>query len=697
MSIHIKATPPILVTLHNVFVVPAFPHNLLSVQRLNQAGYDINFPHTAPETILVRDGCKHVLQRDLHSGATVVDSQLFGSDRASGAVIAVYKSDPRCSASPPHRPIRSPGCSASQCPAPHPCYTTVYALRRAGAPHSEHLAARLACQRESCSNPSQPRCRLAGTEHVPEHLEKASLGKDGKEWVKGPSMGEVEDGGTREEELVTDAQRALAHERMVIRWHQRFAHVGFGSLARLIGLGVEGLKHLNKAAALRLVDREDRCDACAISNLKESSLKSSDSRATKRGDLVHCDLSGPYTGNNEYTYSLSALDDYSRKGWTFPIPDKSSSTVTKVLQRWHRQVETYTEKKVVTLHTDNGTEFDNVAMDTWAAQEGLNWRWTVPGSSEQNGRVERLQGIIQERGRTMLTAARLPLGFWPFAWRYATYIINRTPHRSLNYKIPQELWSGSPVDLSSLRTFGCLCWTMQDARHRPDGKLSARGVRGTFWGISEDRKGWLIYVPSDSTNPLRYSRSVLFDETRTYDEGRSLEILQRHVPRSDDQVEMVLPYPRRRRRKAVEGENTLTIPSDLRDDELGDITKDDDVIISPLPVPSTQTLDTTEETSGVDHGEELGDEVGEQYEVGGQNVDSGRLEAETEQEGAKREEELDEQEGVNEAKELKEQEGATEVVKKSRRKAKGGGPSRKSPRLHDVQALGATLQTQEID
>ncbi|KAE8253050.1 hypothetical protein A4X03_0g6001 [Tilletia caries] len=532
-----------------------------------------------------------------------------------------------------------------------------------------------------------------------------SLG-DGGEGEKGPE-GNAE----------SDVYRALSQERMVIRWHQRFAHMSFGSIARLIGLGVDGLRHLNKSAALRLVDREDRCDACAISNLKEASFKHSASRADAAGDLAHCDLSGPYTGNSEYSHCLSTLDDHSRKGWTFPIVDKSSATVTKVLQRWARQVETYTGKKIKTIHTDNGTEFDNAAMDSWAADEGLSWRWTVPGSSEQNGRVERFQGIIQERGRAMLTAARLPIGFWPFAWRYAAYLVNRTPHRSLEYRIPQELWSHHPVDLSMLRTFGCLCWTMQDARHRPDGKLSARGVRGTFLGLSENRKGWLVYVPSDTTNPLRYSRSVLFDETRTYDEGRSLEVLQRHESRVDDHVEMVLPYPRRRRRRVGEGEKSLDVPSDLRDDDdLGGITKDGEITISTLPVPNTTTMDPSEpqEKRQEDVAEQEGayDDVAEQEGVHKENEATTKLpEDAVMQEGVLGEKEV--------AVELLESERVQKEVlgenvvsgreeggsvranekggRKQRGKEKGAKPMRQSPRLHDVQALGASLQLQKID
>ncbi|KAE8189347.1 hypothetical protein CF328_g6312 [Tilletia controversa] len=491
------------------------------------------------------------------------------------------------------------------------------------------------------------------------------------------------------------------------------------SIARLIGMGVEGLRHLNKSAALRLVDREDRCDACAISNLKEASFKSSTSRAGRRGELIHCDLSGPYTGNKEYTHAVSTLDDYSRKGCVFPIPDKSSGTVTKVLERWARQVKTYTGTQVTTLHTDNGTEFDNAAMDTWAAKEGVNWRWTVPGSSEQNGRVERFQGVVQERGRAMLAAARLPVGFWPFAWRYAAYLVNRTPHRSLQYQIPQELWSKKPVDLSMLRTFGCLCWTMQDARHRPDGKLSARGVHGTFLGLSEDRKGWLVYVPSDTTNPLRYSRSVLFDETRTYDEGRSLEMLQDHASRTDDQVEMILPYPRRQRRRQVrEGETQLPIPSDIVDiDELGGITKNEDVTISTIPVPNTVTLDAPDE-----HTHEQAEEIDEQEGVAEKKVVMKSSEQEgvvlVEQKGVVEQEGAVEQKGLMKTGEQEEavteeqrQEGGLTVgqdqdvgedvgdgVKGTRgRKGKGAIPMRKSPRLHELQALGASLQSRAID
>ncbi|KAE8180888.1 hypothetical protein CF336_g9117, partial [Tilletia laevis] len=323
--------------------------------------------------------------------------------------------------------------------------------------------------------------------------------------------------------------------------------------------------------------------------------------------------------------------------------------------------------------------------------------------------------------------------------RYAAYLVNRTPHRSLGYRIPQELWSKQPVDLTMLRTFGCLCWTMQDARHRSDGKLSARGVRGTFLGLSEDRKGWLVYVPSDVTNPLRYSRSVLFDETRTYDEGRSLDILQQHASRPDDHVEMVLPYPRRRRRRVGEGEKALDVPSDLRDDEeLGGITRDGEVTISTLPVPSTTTMDPLEtneeerhedamEQEGVNEERGLvmqevvigekdedlamqkGDMVMQEGVLGEKNGLEEALENGVAQKEVRVGDEVHER-GKGGSVETRGQEresvgkaGQDDVVKgleddgKRKGKIKGSKPMRKSPRLHDVQALGASLQLRKFD
>ena len=34
--------------------------------------------------------------------------------------------------------------------------------------------------------------------------------------------------------------------------------------------------------------------------------------------------------------------------------------------------------------------------------------------------------------------------------QYLLYLVNRSPHTSLNFKVPEEIWSGNPVDYSNL-------------------------------------------------------------------------------------------------------------------------------------------------------------------------------------------------------------------------------------------------------
>ena len=51
--------------------------------------------------------------------------------------------------------------------------------------------------------------------------------------------------------------------------------------------------------------------------------------------------------------------------------------------------------------------------------------------------------------------ARLPKVFWAKTVNIASFIINRSPSSAIDFKIPEEVWSGKPVDYSSLKIFGC--------------------------------------------------------------------------------------------------------------------------------------------------------------------------------------------------------------------------------------------------
>ncbi|KAE8243175.1 hypothetical protein A4X03_0g7847 [Tilletia caries] len=333
-------------------------------------------------------------------------------------------------------------------------------------------------------------------------------------------------------------------------WHRRTGHAGWAKLRKWVELGLLVGKDAPTMASIGSHLKCGRvCDVCVTANQKHAPYPDrAPSRADTPGKLVHCDYMGPFTGHPSFAWILTLVDDCTRKTWAFCLPDRSAETLTATLDAWAQQVEVTISQPVVTIKTDNGKEFVSDELQAWAKERGTTWTWTAPYSSSQNGVAERRNGLLEERMRAMLRGARLPFGFWPYAVQYAAYVINRTPSTSLEGRIPQALWSGKPVDITALRTFGCLCWTLIYPEQRQEGKLSARGLRGIFLGVGEERRAWLIFCPASPSNSLRWSRSVVFDESRTYDQSLALEEPKPVQPRNDDHVEMQLIPPKQRQR-----------------------------------------------------------------------------------------------------------------------------------------------------
>ncbi|KAE8245280.1 hypothetical protein A4X06_0g5754 [Tilletia controversa] len=227
----------------------------------------------------------HEVKRDMNRGATVIRSSQRGHGHFAGAAAMVStevdKPDPT-------------GCSRASQPAPVSCVTRdssqVNALHRMGAPCSGTCSDVLPAPHMFTADPFSP---LRLVPHEPKPPTGQTLPSPGDECVclcmqhMATLVGELEKVMTL---LLTDAAnaaRALALELATIRWHQRLGHASFKTIAQLVGNGVLGLEKLGKTAALRLVGREDKCDACATANLKRAPYGLSDSRAAQPGDLFH--------------------------------------------------------------------------------------------------------------------------------------------------------------------------------------------------------------------------------------------------------------------------------------------------------------------------------------------------------------------------------------------------------------------------
>ena len=101
---------------------------------------------------------------------------------------------------------------------------------------------------------------------------------------------------------------------------------------------------------------------------------------------------------------------------------------------------------------------------------------------------------------------------WEEAVRTTVYVQNRTPHRVLENKTLEEVFSGKRPEFSHLRIFGFPVYIHIPKDKRT--KLDSSGKKGIFMGYSESLKAYRIYFPR--FKKINISRDVTFDEDSAY-------------------------------------------------------------------------------------------------------------------------------------------------------------------------------------
>ena len=129
--------------------------------------------------------------------------------------------------------------------------------------------------------------------------------------------------------------------------------------------------------------------------------------------------------------------------------------VFDVFKQWVALVETQTGCKLKCLRTDNGGEFMSYAFTTLCDEKGIWRELSAPYTPPQNGVAECMNRTIQEKVRSLLSMAGLSDAFWAKAVMTAVHLINCAPSVSLGFKVPEEVWTGSPPLYGHLRVFGC--------------------------------------------------------------------------------------------------------------------------------------------------------------------------------------------------------------------------------------------------
>ena len=131
--------------------------------------------------------------------------------------------------------------------------------------------------------------------------------------------------------------------------------------------------------------------------------------------------------------------------------------------------------------------------------------------------AERKNCSIVGAARAMLHDQSLPFFLWVEACSTAVYVLNRSLHRALGCKTPEEMFTGKVPKIGHFRIFGCLTYSHLPFEKRI--KLEAKGERGIFVGYDETLKAFRIYLPAHRKVVVR--REVKFEEEKAF--RRSLD------------------------------------------------------------------------------------------------------------------------------------------------------------------------------
>lgn len=140
-----------------------------------------------------------------------------------------------------------------------------------------------------------------------------------------------------------------------------------------------------KATEKELKEVLSKCEKCQEVDKKYK--KAWKFRETsKPGELVAMDIL-ELTKNKRI---LLAIDYFTRKLYGSKVRSKKPEELLKAIERISKEI------KIEKLLMDNGREFNNVKIKSWAQKKGIAVEYSVPYYHESNGRIERANRTIRE-------------------------------------------------------------------------------------------------------------------------------------------------------------------------------------------------------------------------------------------------------------------------------------------------------------
>nr|ABB47865.2 retrotransposon protein, putative, Ty1-copia subclass [Oryza sativa Japonica Group] len=214
--------------------------------------------------------------------------------------------------------------------------------------------------------------------------------------------------------------------------------------------------------------------------------------------------------------------------------DESNDEALHFFKIYKAEIENQLERKIKRLRSDRGGEYFSNEFASFCEEFGIIHEMTPPYSPQSNGVAERKNRTLTEMVNAMLDTAGLSKEWWGEAVLTACHVLNKIPmkHKEVT---PFEEWERKKLNLSYLRTWGCLAKVnVPIAKKR---KLGPKTVDCVFLGYAIHSVGYRFLIVNSGV-PDMHVGTILESRDATFFEN---EFPMKYTP-STSSKETIMPH-----------------------------------------------------------------------------------------------------------------------------------------------------------
>ncbi|WIA15726.1 hypothetical protein OEZ85_003590 [Tetradesmus obliquus] len=287
-------------------------------------------------------------------------------------------------------------------------------------------------------------------------------------------------------------------------WHNRFGHLGYNNMARLVAENmVKGINLTPEDFAAA----DSACDACAIGKFTRGPFRTSANKTSSPLQLLHSDICGPIRipSPGKARFFITLVDDYTSYSFVRPLQHKSEAA--RFIENHITLLENQTGLQVKAFRSDNGREYANSTLESYLASKGIIYQPSMAYTPEQNGVAERINRTLLSKAIPMLEASGLQPRYWAETLMASNYVRVRSPVAGKPLTPHEALLNVKP-DVSHLATFGCQAY-YSVPRILRNNKFSPPAARAIMVGYAAQGKGYRLLTDNGS---ILERSSVTFNE-----------------------------------------------------------------------------------------------------------------------------------------------------------------------------------------